>query len=191
MSRALIFLSAAIAMMLAIPPAHAMSDYRWRYRPVIVLAGTGSDAALAEQRRIFAANRAALAERDIVVIWVTGNKVRAELGPGPGPDSRTTSRAIRLRRDRFPRRPRRQGRRHEAHPVGAAQHGHPLWHHQLHAHAPQRGPPPALDKRTRACPFANRRKLNPTLLQREDNAAGMEACSGGRAPQRLVTCRIR
>ena len=46
--------------------------------------GAGGDAALAEQRRIFAANRAGLAERDIVVIWVTGNNVRAELGPGPG-----------------------------------------------------------------------------------------------------------
>jgi Domain of unknown function (DUF4174) len=71
-------------MMLATHPAHAMPGYRWKYRPVVVLSGAGGDAALAEQRRIFAANRAGLAERDIVVIWVTGDKVRAELGPGPG-----------------------------------------------------------------------------------------------------------
>ena len=83
-SRALTLLSAAIAMTLATPPANAMSGYRWKYRPVVVLAGAGGDAALAEQRRMFAANRAGLAERDIVVVWVTGNNVRAELGPGPG-----------------------------------------------------------------------------------------------------------
>jgi hypothetical protein len=71
-------------MMLAIPPADAMSRYRWKNRPVVVLAGAGGDAALAEQRRIFAGNRARLAERDIVVVWVTGNDVRTELGPGPG-----------------------------------------------------------------------------------------------------------
>ena len=77
-------LTTAIAIVLATLPAQAMSGYRWKYRPVLVLAGPGGDAALAEQRRIFAANRAGLAERDIVVVWVTGNNVRAELGPGPG-----------------------------------------------------------------------------------------------------------
>ena len=75
MRRTSIILSAAIAMMLAIPPADAMSGYRWKNRPVVVLAGAGGDAALAEQRRIFAGNRARLAERDIVVVWVTGNDV--------------------------------------------------------------------------------------------------------------------
>jgi hypothetical protein len=84
MRKAAIFLAAAIAMVLATPPVQAMSGYRWKYRPVVVLGGAGGDAALSEQRRIFAANRAGLAERDIVVIWVTGNNVRAELGPGPG-----------------------------------------------------------------------------------------------------------
>jgi len=83
-SRALILLGTAIAMMLMTPPANAMSGYRWKYRPVVVLAGVGGEAALAEQRRMFAGNSAGLAERDIVVVWVTGNNVRAELGPGPG-----------------------------------------------------------------------------------------------------------
>jgi hypothetical protein len=83
MRKAAILLATAIAVVLAAPPAQAMSGYRWKYRPVVVLAGADEDAALAEQRRIFAANRAGLAERDIVVIWVVGNKVRAELGPGP------------------------------------------------------------------------------------------------------------
>ena len=84
MSRTMTLLNAAIAMLLATPPAEAMSGYRWKYRPVIVLAGAGGDAALAEQRRMFAGNRAGLAERDIVVVWVTGNNVHAEFGPGPG-----------------------------------------------------------------------------------------------------------
>ncbi len=68
---------------LAAQPAQARSGYRWKYRPVVVLAGADADAALAEQRRIFAANRSGLAERDIVAIRVIGDKVRAELGPGP------------------------------------------------------------------------------------------------------------
>lgn len=72
------------AVLLAPEPADAMSAYRWTYRPVVVLAGSGSDAALAEQRRIFAAARAGLADRKIVVVWVVGNSVRAELGPPPG-----------------------------------------------------------------------------------------------------------
>jgi len=84
MGKAAIFLAKAIAVALAISPVHAMSGYRWKYRPVVVLAGADDGAALAEQRRVFAANRAGLAERDIVVVWVIGNKVRAELGPGPG-----------------------------------------------------------------------------------------------------------
>ena len=33
---------------------------------------------------MFAGNSAGLAERDIVVVWVTGNDVRVEFGPGPG-----------------------------------------------------------------------------------------------------------
>lgn len=77
-------LGAAIAMSLTIAQAEAMSAYRWMYRPVVVLAGPGGETAVAEQRRIFAASRTGLAERDIVVVWVTGNIVNAELGPGPG-----------------------------------------------------------------------------------------------------------
>ena len=40
------FHGAATAMMLAPPPANAMSGYRWKFRPVVVLAGAGGDAAL-------------------------------------------------------------------------------------------------------------------------------------------------
>lgn len=81
-------LLAGIAPMLVAPDASALSNYRWTYRPVVVIAGTGGEAALAEQRRLFAANRSGLAERQIVVIWVTGNEVRSELGPAPGLSAR-------------------------------------------------------------------------------------------------------
>lgn len=64
--------------------AEAMSAYRWTYRPVVVIAGSGSDAALAEQRRIFATARTGLSDRKVVVVWVVGSTVRAELGPPPG-----------------------------------------------------------------------------------------------------------
>lgn len=84
MTRAATILGAVIAMSFTIEAADAMSAYRWKNRPVVVIAGPGGEANLAEQRRIFAASRAGLAERDIVVVWVSGNAVSADLGPGPG-----------------------------------------------------------------------------------------------------------
>ena len=84
MARAATILGAAIAMSFTMASADAMSAYHWKNRPVVVFAGQGGESSLAEQRRIFAASRAGLAERDVVVVWVTGNSVRADLGPGPG-----------------------------------------------------------------------------------------------------------
>jgi hypothetical protein len=65
-------------------PASAMTDYKWKYRPLVVFAKSEGVAPLAAQRRIVAANRPALVERNVVVIWVVGDSVSAELGPGPG-----------------------------------------------------------------------------------------------------------
>lgn len=76
--------AAAIALALVAVPADAMSKYKWKYRPVVVLAGPGGQAQLKQQRRVFAAHRKGLIERNIVVVWVTGKSVEAELGPGPG-----------------------------------------------------------------------------------------------------------
>lgn len=76
-----------LAAVLSVPtlsPAAAMSGYRWKHRPVVVIAGPGGEAALAEQRRIFSANISGLRERGVVIVWVTGNTVTTELGPGPG-----------------------------------------------------------------------------------------------------------
>ncbi len=84
MNRAVSFTLGALAAISATVPAEAMSVYRWTYRPVVVFAGAGSDSALVEQRRIFDGSRSGLAERDIVIVWVIGDTVQAELGPGPG-----------------------------------------------------------------------------------------------------------
>lgn len=73
------------------PPAEAATPYRWKSRPLYVFAAAGGGA-LAEQRKIVADNRGAMRERDMVVIWVIGETVTAELGAAPG------SRAGALRR---------------------------------------------------------------------------------------------
>ena len=74
-----------VAAIVAIAPdAMAMSNYRWKYRPLLVFADGASSAALAQQRGIVAASRTGLAERNVVVLWVIGNSVNAELGPEPG-----------------------------------------------------------------------------------------------------------
>lgn len=75
---------AAVLSVPTVSPAAAMSGYRWKHRPVVVIAGPGGEAALAEQRRIFSANISGLRERDVVIVWVAGNTVSAELGPEPG-----------------------------------------------------------------------------------------------------------
>lgn len=64
--------------------ADAMSAYRWSKRPLIVFAAQADDPALVEQRRIAETSRSGFAERDMVVIYVVGDKVRADPGPGPG-----------------------------------------------------------------------------------------------------------
>jgi hypothetical protein len=74
----------ALAVLGFASPASAMTDYKWKYRPLVVFAKNETVAPLAEQRRIVAANRPALAERNVVVIWVVGDNVSAELGPHPG-----------------------------------------------------------------------------------------------------------
>lgn len=77
----------AVAAMFSSASVEAMSGYKWKYRPVVVMAEAETSAALAEQRRIVAANRAGFSERGIVVVWVVGDRVTAELGPGPGRDA--------------------------------------------------------------------------------------------------------
>lgn len=81
--RTVITLATALLMMTGAGPSVAMLHYKWKYRLLLVFAESESSPQLAEQRRIVATSRAALAERDVVVVWVIGNRATAELGPAP------------------------------------------------------------------------------------------------------------
>jgi hypothetical protein len=72
------------ASVLATPAVASMSDYRWKKRPLVVFAGTGADERLSAQKNAVTANRGGFAERDMVVIWVVGDRVSTDLGPAPG-----------------------------------------------------------------------------------------------------------
>ncbi|MEP9350965.1 DUF4174 domain-containing protein [Xanthobacter sp. KR7-225] len=52
--------------------AASLDSYHWRARPVVVVAPSTADARYAEQAARLAADRAGLAERDMVVLTVTG-----------------------------------------------------------------------------------------------------------------------
>lgn len=85
--------AAILAVLAGTAPAFAMTDYKWKYRPLVVFADSEANAPLSEQRRMVAASRASLTERNVVVIWVVGDKVSAELGPHP----RDSAKALRAR----------------------------------------------------------------------------------------------
>lgn len=85
--------AAILAVLAGTAPAFAMTDYKWKYRPLLVFADSEASGPLADQRRILAASRASLTERNVVVIWVVGDKVLAELGPHP----RESAKALRAR----------------------------------------------------------------------------------------------
>lgn len=63
--------------------AAAMSEYKWKYRPLVVFAASGTDANLVRQRQIVTSLRPAFIDRQMVVIYVAGATVSAELAPPP------------------------------------------------------------------------------------------------------------
>ena len=65
-------------------PAHAMSGYKWKNRPLVVFAPDAASAKLAQQRSIVAARRGGFAERHMVIVYVVGDSVSTDLGGGPG-----------------------------------------------------------------------------------------------------------
>jgi hypothetical protein len=75
---------AAIGALTHAAGASAMSAYTWKKRPLVVFAPSSSDAALARQKAIVASSRAGMAERHMVVVYVVGDSVSADLGAGPG-----------------------------------------------------------------------------------------------------------
>jgi hypothetical protein len=74
----------SLAVLFCHSDASAMASYRWKFRPLLVFADSESKAALSRQRAIVAAGRAGVAERNVVVVWIVGSAVAAELGPRPG-----------------------------------------------------------------------------------------------------------
>ncbi len=81
--RFMVVFRATLAIMMSAGPLSAFSNYKWKHRPLLIFAESETNQPLAEQRRIVATSRVGLAERDVVVIWVIGNKASAELGPAP------------------------------------------------------------------------------------------------------------
>ena len=82
--KTLVMATAAVFAMSASDASDAASGYRWSKRPLFVFAGSATYAALAEQRRIVAGSRGGFSERDVVVVFVVGGSVTAELGGKPG-----------------------------------------------------------------------------------------------------------
>ncbi len=78
---------AAVASLTAFSSASAMSRYKWKYRPLVVFAPTAGDARLVRQRAIVASFRPAFIDRQMVVVYVTGDTVTADLGPSPRLDA--------------------------------------------------------------------------------------------------------
>lgn len=64
--------------------AQAMSSYQWKKRPLVVFAASPGDEALARQRAIVKSLRPAFIDRKVVVIYVEGDRVSADLGAPPG-----------------------------------------------------------------------------------------------------------
>jgi hypothetical protein len=85
--------AAILAVLAGAGPADAMTDYKWKYRPLVVFADNEALAPLAAQRRMVSASRASLTERNVVVIWVVGDTVSADLGPHP----KQSAKALRAR----------------------------------------------------------------------------------------------
>lgn len=69
---------------LVLATASAMSGYKWKNRPLLVFAPSAGSSSLAAQRAIVAGLRPAFQDRQVVVVYVVGDTVEAELGSKPG-----------------------------------------------------------------------------------------------------------
>lgn len=79
---------AALSMLIAgaalAPAATAMTDYRSKYRPLVVFAPSPFKVDVVRQRTIIETRRPAFQDRKVVVVYVLGDHVSTELGPKPG-----------------------------------------------------------------------------------------------------------
>ena len=78
-------LTAALAMTLTASPALAdpLDDLRWQSRPVVIFAADANDPRVEQQTALLTAQSAALAERDMTIITVAGDRVTRDGAPFP------------------------------------------------------------------------------------------------------------
>jgi hypothetical protein len=79
----------ALSFAVSLEPAMALDLYTWKKRPLVVFAPSETDANYLKQRSIVTASRSGFADRDVVIVFVVGDRVRAELGGEPGASAGT------------------------------------------------------------------------------------------------------
>ena len=84
---------AALALGAGTKSAFSLERFRWKMRPLVVFAPSEASASFLAQRATVNGNRAGFTERDVVVVYVVGDRVRTELGSG----TETSASALRRR----------------------------------------------------------------------------------------------
>lgn len=79
----------------------AMSKYRWSKRPLLVFAPSAGDARLAAQRSAIASASRDILERDMVVVFVAGDRVETQYGPRVGMGATALRRKYGVANDAF------------------------------------------------------------------------------------------
>ncbi|MEL6287722.1 MAG: DUF4174 domain-containing protein [Pseudomonadota bacterium] len=93
-ARLFVALSLVLAVQMLSSPSNAnMKRFAWQYRPLLVFAPALDDPKLARQHALLSGARGGLRERDMVLIVVAGESVRAAGGPAP----RMSAAALRAR----------------------------------------------------------------------------------------------
>ncbi len=82
-------------------PSASMSAYKWHNRPLLIFAPSAKAQDFGRQKAIVAANQPGFRERDMVVIYVTGDNVSTDLGQGPGRSALALRTAYGIDNDQF------------------------------------------------------------------------------------------
>lgn len=80
--------------------AEPLDQYAWRFRPLVIVAPSEGSAELARQNAYLDGEAGELAERDIVVIEIVGDRVRA-FGPAAAASASAYRRMLGIGRDEF------------------------------------------------------------------------------------------
>lgn len=94
-------LAAFAALVSSHQPVEALNPYRWKKRPLLVFADNDTSDKLQKQRRIIDANGPALAERDLVVIYVVGDSLSVSFGSAPNLSARALRRKYGIKDGEF------------------------------------------------------------------------------------------